>query len=287
MLTTTSADGTSVRAYDEGQGPAIVLLGPGLDDGTRCKKVAAILASRFRVVRLHRRPYRLDLKADPELGVSQCSVPREVDDVLAVVRAVGAPVVLYGHSDGAVVALEALAASPSSFAGAVIFEPAAVIGPPLAGEGGEVLKRARAALAAGRPGKAMAIFSRGAAGLPRWQAWLVGITVPLVPKYRRLVPGQLDSLEAMDQLGVRLDTYARINVPAVLLCGDRNPAHIPQRLDAIERVMPHAERVVMHNRDHGADLKHPKEVARVIETLADKVWPGSGGSSGRPTGCSS
>jgi pimeloyl-ACP methyl ester carboxylesterase len=270
VLTVTSADGTDVRAYDEGHGPAIVMLGPGLDDGTRTKKMAAILAKRFRVIRLHRRQYRLDLKADPKLG-SPCTVGQEVEDVLAVVRAVGEPVIIYGHSDGGVVALEALAASSSSFTGAVIFEPSAVIGPPLAGAGGEVLKQARAALAAGRPGKAMAIFTRGAAGLPPWQAWLVGMIVPLVPKYRRLVPAQIDSLEAMDQLGVRLDTYAQINVPTVLLGGDRNPAHIPERLDAIERVMPHTERVVMHKRDHGADLKHPKEVARVIEALADKV----------------
>jgi pimeloyl-ACP methyl ester carboxylesterase len=271
MLTVTSADGTDVRAYDEGQGPTIVLLGPGLDDGTRTRRLAAILARRFRVIRLHRRQYRLDLKADPKLGGSPASVAQEVQDVLAVVRAVGQPVVLYGHSDGGVVALEALAASPASFAGAVIFEPAAVIGPPLAGEDGRILKRARAALAAGRPGKAAAIFSREPAGLPAWQAWLVGVTVPLVPKYRRLVPAQIDAIEAIDRLGVRLNVYAQIKVPTVLLGGDRGPAHIPARLNAIQQVMPHAERVVMHKRDHGADLKHPKDVARVIETLADKV----------------
>lgn len=272
MFITTSADGTTVRAYDEGHGPAIVLLGPGLDDGTRDKKLANILAKRFRVVRLHRRQYRLDLKADPKLG-SPCTVADEVQDVLAVVRAIGEPVVLYGHSDGGVVALEALAASPSSFLGGVIFEPAAVIGPPLSGDGGQVLTQARAALAAGRPGKAMAIFSRGASGLPPWQASLVGLIVAVLPKYRRLVPCQLDSLEALDQLGVRLDTYAQIEVPTVLLGGGskRNPAHIRKRLDAIQRVMPHAERVVMPKRDHGADLKAPKEVARVIEKLADKV----------------
>jgi pimeloyl-ACP methyl ester carboxylesterase len=90
MLTTTSADGTTVRAYDDGRGPAIVLLGPGLDDGTRDKKLAKILAKRFRVVRLHRRQYRLDLKADPKLG-SPCTVADEVKDVLAVVRAIGEP----------------------------------------------------------------------------------------------------------------------------------------------------------------------------------------------------
>jgi pimeloyl-ACP methyl ester carboxylesterase len=266
----TSADGTDVRAYDEGHGPAVVMLGPGLDDGTRGKKIAAILATRFRVVRLHRRQYRLDLKADPKLG-SPSSIAQEVDDVLAVVRAVGQPVVLYGHSDGAVVALEALAASPSSFAGAVIYEPPAVIGPPLAGEGGEVLKQARAALAAGRPGTAMAIFLRDVVELPRWAAWLAGMFTALIPKYRRLVPGQIDTLEALDQIGVRLDTYAQINVPTVLLGGDRSPAHLGERLDAIERVMPHTERVVMHKRDHAADAKHPRQVAGIIQTLADKV----------------
>jgi pimeloyl-ACP methyl ester carboxylesterase len=272
MIATRSADGTDVRTYDEGQGPPIVLLGPGLDDGTRCKRIAAILAQRFRVVRLHRRQYRLDLKADSKLGGSPCTVADEVEDVLAVARTIGEPVVVYGHSDGGVVALEALAASPSSFAGAVIFEPASVTGAPWGGEDGHVLKQARAALAAGRSGRAFSIFSHGVIGLPRWQAVLAGMGTALIPKYRRLIPAQLDSLEAMDRLGVRLDTYAKIEVPTVLLGGDRSPARIPEALDAVERAMPQAQRVVMHNRDHGADLKHPKQVAAVIQTLAGRVF---------------
>ncbi|MFC4534334.1 alpha/beta fold hydrolase [Sphaerisporangium dianthi] len=276
MLITRSADGTEVRAYDEGRGPAIVMLGAGLDDGTRCAKAAACLAPRFRVLRPHRRQYRLDLKPDPRLGGAPCTIAEEVEDALAVVRAVGAPAVLFGHSDGGVVALEALAASPASFAGAVIFEPAAVIGPPLSGADGHILTQARAALAAGRPGKAMAVFLRGTVGLPGWQATLAGLAIGVAPKYRRLVPAQIDSLEALDRLGVRLDVYATIQTPAVLLNGDRSPAHLVERLDAIERVMPHTERVVMRGRDHGADLKHPEEVAQIIENLADKVLHHSG-----------
>jgi pimeloyl-ACP methyl ester carboxylesterase len=93
----------------------------------------------------------------------------------------------------------------------------------------------------------------------------------LIPKYRRLVPGQLDSLQAIDELGVRLGTYAQIRVPVVLLGGDRSPAHLGERLDALERVIPNTQRVVMHNRDHGADLKHPEQVASVIEDLAGMV----------------
>jgi pimeloyl-ACP methyl ester carboxylesterase len=254
-----------------------------MDDGRRFGKVAKILARRFRVVRLQRRQYRVDLKTDPKLGVPCNTVAQEVDDILAVVRAVGGPVVIYGHSDGGVVALEALVASPSSFAGAVIYEPAAVIGPPLAGEGGEVLKQARAELVAGKPGKALALFLRDTIKLTPFLARLSGIICALIPRYRRLIPCQLDACEALDQLGVRLDAYSRITVPTVLLGGDltqrattgnlkKNPAHIGERLVAAARAIPSAEQVIMHGQGHGADLTAPKKVARVIETVADKVF---------------
>src|SRR5437660_11159174 len=98
MITVVSADGTDIPVRDEGSGPASRMVHPGLDDGSRSKKLAAILAQRFRVLRLHRRQYRLDLKSH---GVP-CTIGQEADDVLAVARAVGGPVLLYGHSSGAV-----------------------------------------------------------------------------------------------------------------------------------------------------------------------------------------
>jgi pimeloyl-ACP methyl ester carboxylesterase len=72
-------------------------------------------------VRLHRRQYRLDIKR-------ACSIAQEAEDVLAIARVIGDPVLLVGHSSGGVVALEALAALPSTFAGAVLYEPPVVIG---------------------------------------------------------------------------------------------------------------------------------------------------------------
>lgn len=276
MFTIPSADGTEVRAYDEGpsaahaagdRGPAIVLLHPGLDNGTRPKRLAALLTPKYRVLRLIRRQYRLDLKPRPT------TIAQEVEDVVAVARALGGPVLLYGHSDGGVVALEALAAAPDAFAGGVIFEPAAVIDPgePLSGKDGNVLAEARALLAKGKPGKAMNVFFRGTIELPPWQARLAALAVGVVPRYRNLVGAQLDSLEALDNLGVRLDVYSRITVPTVLLGGDQGPAHISRRLNAIAEVMPHARKVIMPGRDHGADLKAPKEVAAVIARLAQDV----------------
>src|ERR1700727_2844750 len=166
MITLTTADGTDVRAFDEGHGPVILVVHPGFDDGKSWGKVAARLSGRFRVVRIVRRQYRLDRPAPVPY-----SIAREAGDVLALAADIGEPMVIVGHSSGGVVALEALAAAPAAvFAGAVLFEPPVAIGPPPGGEehggeagggevpgghapgdkppGGEPLDRARAAVAA-------------------------------------------------------------------------------------------------------------------------------------------
>ena len=293
MITLTTADGTDVRAFDEGHGPVILVVHPGFDDGKSWGKVAARLSGRFRVVRIVRRQYRLDRPAPVPY-----SIAREAGDVLALAADIGEPMVIVGHSSGGVVALEALAAAPAEvFAGAVLFEPPVAIGPPPGGEapggeplgaeahgsgaagghtpggktpGGEPLDRARAAVAAGQPGKAMQIFVRDVVGMPAPYAWAIRPLVAVSPRLRALAPRQLSDL---DGVGPRLDVYARIETPTVLLGGERSPAHLGERLDALAAVMPHAEKVVLTRRDHSAHLRAPDEVAHVIETLADRVLP--------------
>jgi pimeloyl-ACP methyl ester carboxylesterase len=110
----TSADGTRVLAVDEGRGPVILVVHGGSSDESAWAKVAARLSSRFRVVRVRRRQYRLDIDTG-----RPASIAEEASDVVAVAAALAEPMVLVGHSSGAVVALEALVASPSTFAGAV------------------------------------------------------------------------------------------------------------------------------------------------------------------------
>ena len=293
MITLTTADGTDVRAFDEGHGPVILVVHPGFDDGKSWGKVAARLSGRFRVVRIVRRQYRLDRPAPVPY-----SIAREAGDVLALAADIGEPMVIVGHSSGGVVALEALAAAPAEvFAGAVLFEPPVAIGPPPGGEapggeplgaeahgsgaagghtpggktpGGEPLDRARAAVAAGQPGKAMQIFVRDVVGMPAPYAWAIRPLVAVSPRLRALAPRQISDL---DGVGPRLDVYARIETPTVLLGGERSPAHLRERLDALAAVMPHAEKVVLARRDRSAHLRAPDEVAHVIETLADRVLP--------------
>ncbi|WP_206068001.1 alpha/beta fold hydrolase [Nonomuraea composti] len=271
IITAKTADGTEARAIDDGgAGPVILVLHPGLDDGASWAKVAARLTARHRVVRLHRRRYRLDLDQD-----TPCTAAQEVEHVLAVVRALGGgPVVLAGHSSGAVIALEAMVAAPAAFSGAVLYEPPVVIGPPLGGPDGEIHRRARAAIAADRPGRAMRVFVRDTVGLPGWAALLVGWFVAGTPRLRALAPRQVEDGVAMDALGVRLDAYAGISVPVVLLGGDRSPAHLGERLDALERVLPGARRVLLTGQGHSAHAKAPDRVAEVVAALAAEVSHG-------------
>ncbi|PZG04380.1 alpha/beta fold hydrolase [Nonomuraea aridisoli] len=264
-----TSDGTQARAIDEGAGPVVLVLHPGLDDGDSWAPVARRLAPRHRVLRLRRRRYRLDLPAG-------CTIAQEVEHVLAVAEAAGGPMVLVGHSSGAVVALEALLAAPSAFAGAVLYEPPAVIGAPLGGPHGEVHARCRAAVAAGRPGRAMRIFTRDTVGLPGWAALLAGAYVSLSPRMRALAPRQVEDNAAIDDLGVRLAAYAGIGVPVVLLGGDRSPAHLGERLDALAEVLPDAERVVLTGQGHSAHAQAPDRVAAVIEALTARVLPSDG-----------
>ena len=203
-ITARAADGTDVRAIDEGHGPVILVIHPGLDDGRSWGKVAAQLSPRF---------------------------------------------------------------SPSTFAGAVLFEPPVATGLPDPSRSA-ALAMANAAVADGKPGKAAQIFIRDIVGMPAFSARMLRLVVPVLPRLRVLIPRQIRDL---DGVGLRLDAYAEITTPAVLLGGERSPAHLAQSLDALATVMPHAERVTLPRRDHFANRKAPAEVARVIEALARQV----------------
>jgi pimeloyl-ACP methyl ester carboxylesterase len=100
-----SADGTSI-GYDRlgDEGPALVLIGGGLDDGTENRALGDHLASSFAVVNYRRRG-----RGDSDDG-QPYAVEREVDDLAAVIDAAGGRAHLFGASTGGALAFEAAAA---------------------------------------------------------------------------------------------------------------------------------------------------------------------------------
>jgi pimeloyl-ACP methyl ester carboxylesterase len=92
-----------------------------------------------------------------------------------------------------------------------------------------------------------------------------------LPRLRAFVPHQIDDAAAINQLGVRLDTYANIDVATILLGGDRSPTHLADRLDALANAMPQAEKIVLRGQGHAANQKAPAALTQVIESLGRKV----------------
>ena len=260
MLTAVAGDGIQIRATEMGSGPIVLILPPGMDDGTGYLKTAEALATGHRVLILQRRQYRLDLRGG-------WSFADEVEDVLRIVETSGERVLLFGHSSGGYLALQTALARPDLFTAVAVYEPPV----PLDRRPDDgFLRAAQRAIADGRPGKAMQIFTRDIVGLHPWQARLIRAAVSVLPKWRRLVPRQIDDVAAMHALGTTLDSFKDLQPPLLLIGGDRSPAGLTRRLDALERVVPRTARVVLAGQGHSAQMRAPRRLALVIADFDER-----------------
>ena len=83
MAIVTSADGTSIAYQRDGSGPAVILIGGGLDDGSENAPLARELAEEFTV-------YNFARRGRGESGDSSpYAVQREIDDIAAIIAEAG------------------------------------------------------------------------------------------------------------------------------------------------------------------------------------------------------
>ena len=138
--------------------------------------------------------------------------------------------------------------------------------------GGEALRRARAALDAGDPDRAITIHMREIVGAGRLGIAAMRRVPPVWQVVRDHAAAQITDDEAIESLGVGLGRYARLDLPVLLLGGDRSPAHMRERLDALAAVLPRLDEVVvLEGQGHMANLRAPGEVAGVIAAFADRL----------------
>ncbi len=257
-----SADGTRVGYIDEGSGMPIVIVHGGSSDVSHWERVARALSGTFRVIRIERRLYARNRQAK-----SPHTIQREVEDLAALFARIGEPVLLLGHSSGGVVALETALQCPSAVAGLVLYEPPVAVDRPL---GGEALVRAKQALARGNTSQALTIHLRDIVRFPR----ILVLLMRLLPAWKELcalTPAQIADTEAIEALGVGVQRYARLEMPTLLFGGTRSPAHLGERLEALARVIPHAQTTLLRGQGHLANLRAPEQVARLVREFAEAV----------------
>ncbi|WP_405061960.1 alpha/beta hydrolase [Kribbella sp. NBC_01505] len=219
----TSADGTAIAYERLGSGDPLILVPGALCDRSALKPLASALAGEFDVISYDRRGRGDSGDSTPY------SVEREVEDIAALLTALGSRAAIYGHSSGA--GLTAIAASSGlPFTKVVLHEPP--YGPDdvdSSDDGGEVLEL----LGEGRNREAVERFLL-MTGMPMAAA----VKVAAAPGVAELAPTLAYDFAVMDHgaPGGRLpvELLAKIDQPTLVLAGTASP---PFMIDAGYRVV--------------------------------------------------
>lgn len=231
MLTTSSADGTTI-AYDRtGSGTALILVGGALCDRNSTQPLAEALAPAFTVISYDRRGRGGSGENSPY------SVTREIEDLRAVITAVGGTAAVYGHSSGAAL-VAAAAAAGLPITKVVLHEP------PYgendeesqrqADEAGAIVLRL---LAENRRTEAVHTFLT-LAGMPADAA----AELANVPGMAELAPSLAYDFAVMDHGteagGVPVELLAGITQPVLVVSGSASPPFMVEAARAVAKTLP-------------------------------------------------
>lgn len=256
-----SRDGTRIAWQQIGRGPALVVNPGGSRAGKHYRALARCLASQFTVVLLDRRGRGASGPAGPGYGLTS-----EIDDLAAVMQATGAER-LFGHSAGAVFALEAARVLPVR--ALAVYDPPVAVHRLIDMTWAADLRRA---VERGQRGRAMALVVHGLQLWPAMPRWL------LTPMFGLAMRGA-DGREMMALLGTWLheeaaiaaldpdpSRYADVRCPTLLLLGGKSPAWLHRAGELAHDALPDSRRVVIEGVAHNApDQEAP---VRVAEQLA-------------------
>lgn len=175
MHTVTSHDGTTI-AYDRyGDGPAVIIVGGAMSyrKFKKLEQLAEQLSARYTVINYDRRGRGDSGEAGP------FAVEREVEDIAALIDAVGGRASLWGWSSGGALALRAAGAG-IGVARLAVYEVPFMVGPHGSRPTPDYSERLDELVAAGDRSGAVKHFMRNAIGIP---AQFVAV-MPLMPMWK-------------------------------------------------------------------------------------------------------
>ncbi|MBI2822003.1 MAG: MTH1187 family thiamine-binding protein [Acidobacteria bacterium] len=259
---TRSADGTLIAWSRRGEGPPLVLIHGTDGDGSRWVPVTPALARRFTLVALDRRGRGASGDA------AGYSLKREVDDVAAVIDAAGPPVVLLGHSFGAICALEAAARRASAVSHLILYEPPINTAQASIDAREELISRLQAMLDAGDGEGVVRTFLR--------ERVLAGAREPAslrsLPARGATAHTILRELRAIQSYRFQPERFARLQVPVLLLLGGNSPSYLKAATEALRAVLPDNRLAILPGQGHiamdAAGELFTSEVLRFLEAGA-------------------
>lgn len=183
----------------------------------------------------------------------------EAADITQLLGVAGEDAALVGHSYGGICALESvrLGARPRAL---VLYEPPLPYESPTAGDH---LQPYAEAIERGDNEAAMLIAADHFLRISPEETAMVQAS-PLWPGMLQLAPTWTRELREIDLTEDRLEAYAAVDVPTLLMAGSVSPAHLVGANEWLAERLPDAESVVMPQQGHLANLLAPNLVADLI-----------------------
>jgi pimeloyl-ACP methyl ester carboxylesterase len=241
----TSADGTEIAYERHGEGPAVICLhGTGV---TRqlWRPLVGHLADDATLVMPDRR-------GRGESGDAETyAFERELDDVAALAEPVDRPV-LFGSSFGGLVAMSA--ADRLDIAGLVLYEPpmpAVTVEEPYE----SIADRMERLLESGEREAAVKLFFEEATGAENVERW------PIWPDCVALAETILRESAVVEEFH---PDDVSVSVPALLLTGERSPAHLRRSVSILDERLPDTRVVEIEGASHAGIATAPAQVAAAV-----------------------
>jgi pimeloyl-ACP methyl ester carboxylesterase len=240
----TSADGTRIALERSGSGPPLVIVNGALSVGTTSNPLGPLLEPRFTLVRFDRRGRGAS-------GDAPSYAPeREIEDLAAVLEAVAArgPAFVFGHSGGAILALEAVMRGVPMQRLAVNEPPYIVEGtrdrPPL-----EIVDRLRALVSAGDREGTLRTFFVDQVGLPEAAVEQLRASPGWQPMLAIAHTAAYDSALTVHS-EVPAERLAELRMPVLVLTGGASYPWIGASARQVAEAVPGAELVTLPGQPH-------------------------------------
>jgi pimeloyl-ACP methyl ester carboxylesterase len=249
--TAVSRDGTRIAYERFGNGPPVILIG-GAGNSRHFPPIAAVpmamqLASNFTAIAFDRRGRGDSTNTLPY------AVEREVEDLAALIDAVGEPVRLFGHSSGGALVLQAAAAGLPVAAVAVYAPPYSLDAEAIA-EGRKYAARLDALLAAGKLDEAASSYL-AMTGMPKEMIDAFK-QMPTWPAMVRMAPTLAYDIKVVQAGGgdyVPKSDIATIKAPVLAMAGGESPDWMKEVARQVADAAPNGTYREFAGKDHMID----------------------------------
>ncbi len=245
MRTVISKDGTPIAFDQSGQGPALILVAGALTTRTDWSSLAAHLAPHFSV-------FAYDRRGRGESGDTlPYAVEREVEDLDALITEAGGSAFVFGHSSGAVLALEAAVQLGEKVKKLAMYEVPCNDKSEAKLAWRAYIQQLTELLAAGRRGDAVALFMKYV-GMPAEQIENMR-HAPAWPMLEAIAPTLAYDHTAIlgKDAAVPIERAAHVLVPALVMNGGASYPFMYETALKLSKAMPHAQLRTLEGQDHG------------------------------------